>query len=63
MIKPIITPLIYTFTFTGGVYMALVGFNIIIGYLSVVFGNIVFSPIFIPLIYANITSIIYISVA
>ena len=62
MVRPIITPFIYTFTFIGGVCIALTRFNIIISYLNVVFDNIVFNPAFTSLIYTNITSIIYISI-
>ena len=42
--------------------MALVRFNIIISYSSVVFNNIVFNPTFTPFIYTNITSVIYINI-
>ena len=63
VVRLIIAPLIYAFTFISGVCMALAGFNIIIGCLSVVFGNIVLNLTFTPLIYTGIISIIYINIA
>ena len=63
MVRLIITPLICAFTFIGGVCITLTGFNIIIGYLGVVFSNTVLSPVFIPLIYTSITSIICVNIA